>query len=159
PYMGEGPYLGEKDKFDLYIADSLATHQDLLLQHYGVTTKKPQRWNTIGRGALIFCVSAKDENLNNNDTGIHCCLLHNLGHNYVDGFRYYAYDLPVWLTEGFGHWAQRTVDPAWVNYCNVEGTNPLKQTGEGWPAEMRRILQRNRGSSLADLTRKNSFAE
>ncbi len=158
PYMGEGPYIGEKDKFDLYLAETLATYQDLLVQHYGVTTKKPQRWNTLGRGAMFFGLWSKDENLNS-DTAIHACLAHNLGHNYVDGYRYYAYDLPVWLTEGFGHWCQRAIDVEYVNYCNIEGTNPLKQTGAGWPADTRRLVMRDRAAPLAELTRKNSFAE
>ena len=158
PYMGEGPYLGEKDKYDLYLAETLATYQDLLVQHYGVTTKKPQRWNSINRGAMFFGLWSKEENLNS-DTAIHACLAHNLGHNYLDGYRYYAYDLPVWLTEGFGHWWQRAIDVECVNYCNIEGTNPLKQTGAGWPADTRRLVMRDRAAPVAELTRKNSFAE
>ena len=157
-YMGEGPYLGEKDKYDLYLAETLPQFQDFLMKYFGLGTRKPQRWNVIRRDAMFFGLWAKMDALIS-DTAVHCCLVHNLGHNYLDGFKHYSYDLPVWLTEGFGHWAQRAVDPAFVNYDNIEGSAPFRQNGEGWPAETRRIIQRGRAAPLADLTRKNSFAE
>jgi hypothetical protein len=157
-YMGEGRYLGEKEKFEIYLAETLAQYRDVVGGFFGLGTRKPQRWNLVQWDALWFGLWAQEPNLNS-DMAVYCCLVHNLAHNYLDGFKHYSYDLPVWLTEGLGHWAQRQVHPAYVNYDTIEGSAPFKQNGEGWPAEVRRILQRGRAANLADLGRRHSFAE
>jgi len=157
-YMGEGPYLGEKEKFEVYLAETLSQYRDVVGGFFGLGTRKPQRWNLIQHDALWFGLWAQEPNLNS-DIAVYCCLVHNLAHNYLDGFKHYSYDLPVWLTEGLGHWAQREVHPAYVNYDTIEGSAPFRQNGEGWPGDVRRLLIKGRAATLAELGRKHSFAE
>jgi hypothetical protein len=97
--------------------------------YLGRDSKFGQRWHFKDVGCLIFTIATEcDEGRLKHDTALHCSVAFNLSQNLLDGFRYYSYDLPVWIREGIGHWYERRVDPKWNSFDQTEGS----------PADMRK---------------------
>jgi hypothetical protein len=71
---------------------------------------------------LLFSMATEDNDFpRKHDTALHCSLVFNVGQNLLDGFRFYGYDLPVWIREGWGHWLGRRVDKKWNDFDQTEG--------------------------------------
>ena len=122
-YMGYGPYLGMRDKFLLLVTEKESTHRQYLKKFVGRDSKFPQRWHFTDASSLLFaCPTESDDFPLKHDTALHCALAFNVSQNLLDGFRYYAYDVPVWIKEGFGHWNSRRIDGKWSSFDQNEGS-------------------------------------
>lgn len=122
-YMGYGPYLGMKNKFLVLMIEKLGPYRQYLKDFVGRDQKYPQRWHFKESSCLLFAVSTECDDAHlKHDTAMHCALAFNVGQNLLDGFRYYSYDLPVWIREGFSHWMLRRVDPKWNQFDQNEGS-------------------------------------
>lgn len=140
-YMGYGPYLGMKDKFLVLVFEKTGPYQQYMKAYIGRDTKYPQRWHFKESSSILIAFAAEDEQFpRKHDTALHCSLAFNVSQNLLDGFRYYSYDLPVWLREGFGHWNERRVDPKWPNYDQNEGSIAEMKVIERWEPYCRNLL-------------------
>ena len=139
-YMGQGPYLGMKDKFLVLLVEKEGTYRDYLKHFIGRDSKYGQRWHCKDVGSLLFAVSAEsEEGRLKHDTAMHCTVAFNVGQNLLDGFRHYSYDLPVWIREGLGHWFERRVDPKWNSFDQNEGSPADMKTTWKWEPIARRL--------------------
>lgn len=121
-YMGFGPYFGMKDKFLVLVFEKQGPFQQYMKRFLGRDSKQPQRWHFTTVGSLLFTMPTESNEFpRKHDTALHCSLAFNVSINLFDGFRFYAYDVPVWLREGLGHWFDRRVDPKWNNFDQTEG--------------------------------------
>jgi len=154
PYMGEGRFLGMKDKYEVFLHKDMRAHLDLLKEHIGVSRKKPQMWHFTDRGALTVSIPAIDDL--RTDEHLHANVAHDLGHNFVCGFRHYSFDPPVWIVEGFAHWFEREICD-YDSFCSEEAAVADMYTGTDWKAGTLRILERGKAATLADLVHKKSF--
>lgn len=140
-YMGYGPYLGMRDKYLVLMLDKLGPYQQYMADFCGRQTKFPQRWHFKETSSLLFGVSLEcDGTPLKHDTAVHCSLAFNVGVNLLDGFRYYSYDLPVWIREGFAHWMLRRVDPHWNNFDQNEGSVAEMKTTWKWEPYVRNLV-------------------
>jgi hypothetical protein len=122
-YMGYGPYLGMRDKYLVLVTEKEATYRQYLKRFVGRNSKFPQRWHFTDASSLLFaCPIESNDFPLKHDTALHCALAFNVSQNLLDGFRYYAYDVPVWIKEGFGHWNSRRVDGKWPSFDQNEGS-------------------------------------
>lgn len=122
-YMGYGPYLGMKDKYLVLLFENMTSFQQYMTAYLGRTSKHGQRWHFKDVGCLIFTIATEcDEGRLKHDTALHCSVGFNLSQNLLDGFRYYNYDLPVWIREGVAHWYERNIDEKWNSYDQTEGS-------------------------------------
>lgn len=121
-YLGYGPYLGMKDKFLVLAFEKCASHQAYMKAYLGRDSPEPQRWHFKETSSILVTLGcdSKDFPLKH-DTALHCALAFNVSQNLLDGFRYYSYDLPVWIREGFGHWNWRRISPDWPSFDQNEG--------------------------------------
>lgn len=130
PYMGYGPYMGMKDKFLILVIEQQEPFLTYMRTYLGRNAKQPQRWHFTDSSSLLFtCTTESNEFPLVHDTALHCALYFNVSQNLLDAFRYYAYDIPVWIREGFGHWNSRRISGEWSNFDQNEGS----------VADMRRI--------------------
>jgi len=157
-YLGEGRYLGEKGKYEVFLFHAKAPFVDFMRTYTGMEHDRPHRHNFLKTDNLWFGCHTVDDQLNR-DLNLYSTLLHNLAQNFLDGYKHYSYDLPVWLTEGFAHFCERMATEEYVSYCFVESVSNFRQNGGGWPQEVRRRLGTGGVPSFADLSRKKSFAE
>jgi hypothetical protein len=120
-FMGYGPYLGMREKFLLLITEKGSTCIDYLKNFIGRDTKYGQRWHFIKSGVLLYAVGTTMEPRLKDDTALHSHLIHNVVHNLIDGYRSYAYDIPVWITEGLAHYFERRISEKFNSFCKDEG--------------------------------------
>lgn len=140
-YMGMGPFLGMKDKYNILMFEKLATHELYLNTFIGRNTKFPQRWHFKENGSLMLCVAEEcDDGRLKHDTAMHAAVIFNTAQLLLDGFRYYTYDLPVWIREGFGHYWSRRVSPRWPSFDQQEGGAALQNTKWNWAPYVRGMV-------------------
>ncbi|HEB52070.1 MAG TPA: hypothetical protein ENI87_02320 [bacterium] len=145
-YMGYGPYMGMKDKFLVFVVEKEGPFRQYMKKYLGRDSKFPQRWHFTDSSSLIFTCSTESNDFPlKHDTALHCALYFNVSQNLLDGFRYYSYDLPVWIKEGFGHWNARRIDGKWSNFDQNEGSiADMKQLSKWKPYARGMIANTNK---------------
>ena len=122
-YMGYGPYMGMKDKFLVLAIEKGGPYRQYMEKYLGRPSFYPQRWHFTDSSSILFtCPTESNEFPLKHDTALHCALAFNVSQNLLDGFRYYSYNLPVWIREGFGHWNSRRIDGKWPSFDQNEGS-------------------------------------
>lgn len=146
-YMGHGPFLGMKRKYEILIFERTSAFHDYLKNFVGRVTTFEQRWHFKEIGSLWFGVPIDGhEGKLKHDTALHQCLGHNLAHNMLDGFRHYSYDLPTWLTEGFAHWVERTICDKYMSYCQNEASLAEMKPEYKFKSIARKLLEGGKGT-------------
>ena len=158
PYRGEGPYVGQKGKFELIVLPTAADQVTLLKTHFGLTIERTQRWNALERDSLIVVTNLMENDLSD-DERIHGHVVFNLTHNLIDGFKHYSYDTPRWLNEGLGHFTERELNPRFNTYDASEGSVGMKVNKSNWDAEVRELVAAGKAPRVAELSALRTFAE
>ncbi len=105
-YMGEGPFLGMKQKYEVLVLPNEAAHLAFLMAEAGLPIRKSQRWHFIERCCISIICHAQQGRLRT-DQALHGHIAFNLAHNLLDGMNHYSYDTPVWYHEGLAHFMER----------------------------------------------------
>lgn len=122
-YMGYGPYMGMRDKFLVLVIEKAGPYRQYMEKYLGRPTFHPQRWHFVDSSSLLYtCPTESKEFPLKHDTALHCALAFNVSQNLLDGFRYYSYNLPVWIREGFSHWNSRRISGDWPSFDQNEGS-------------------------------------
>lgn len=159
-YMGYGPFLGMKDKYLVLLFEDMTTFQTYMKEYLGRDSKFGQRWHFKDVGCLIFTISTDcDERRLKHDTSLHCTLAFNVSQCLVDGFRYYNYDLPVWIREGVAHWFERRVDEKWNSFDQTEGSPADLRTTWKWKPLMRGMLGTDKVRSFSECYQWRDFGD
>ncbi|MFQ5747831.1 MAG: hypothetical protein ACE5H3_00040 [Planctomycetota bacterium] len=156
--LGLGPYLGEFDKYEVMLFQETGVYRDFMSRAWGLSYETPQRWNNIDRNCMWFGLSIKREEIHH-DMELYNNVLHSVSMNMLDGFYFYAYDIPVWIREGFAHWARRKNDERFDVFDTVEGSFEQERTVRRWAPEVRKLIAKDRAVSISSLLRRQSFAE
>ncbi|MBK8099405.1 MAG: hypothetical protein IPK26_20040 [Planctomycetes bacterium] len=109
--IGKGPYLGMHGKFCLLL---LPRRSDLAryLRHWGKReAEEPQAHHFFESNSLIFVTTQdiRTEGLST-ERALHCNIVYGMVRNFVGGYHGFAYDIPVWTSEGLGHWYRLRLD-------------------------------------------------
>jgi hypothetical protein len=157
PYMGEGRYLGEKEKYEILLHATSAAHKAFLVAYTGTQVPDSERWHFQERHAIHLSIPCVVEH--RREKGLLPHLVHGLSHVLLAGYKHYSYEAPLWLDEGLAHWLERGIDPESNTFDADEGT-AIPTLGESnWEAQTLRILARGKAEPLANLVRKKAFAE
>ena len=140
-YMGQGPYLGMKQKYLLLLFDREGPFLQYMQGYLGRKSLFGQRWHFKDISSLIYTVATDcDHGRLKHDTALHCNVAFNVAQNMLDGFRFYSYDLPVWMREGLGHWFERRVSPKWNSFDQTEGSPADMRSSWKWEPYTRKLL-------------------
>jgi len=140
-YMGQGPYLGMRDKYLVLLVEKEGTYKDYMKNYLGRDSKYGQRWHFKDASSLLYTVSTEsDDGRLKHDTTLHCNVAFNVSQNLLDGFRYYSYELPVWIKEGIGHWYERRVDPKYNTFDQNEGSPADNKKINTWEPYCRNLV-------------------
>ncbi|MCA8941263.1 MAG: hypothetical protein KDB80_01780 [Planctomycetes bacterium] len=151
PYMGQGPYLGQEGKYLLLMSESAESMNDYLKTYTGRDTEYGQRWNFKVPGSLIYGIATDMEKGRlKHDTALHANVVFNLTHNFIDGYRHYSYETPVWIREGLAHWFERQISPRWNTFNATEGSPADMKNTWKWEVETRKIIASNKFSPFAE---------
>ena len=157
-YFGMGPFLGMARKYEVLVMTSQASCSQWLLENYGIKTKFAQRWHEAERGALML-VTHLGEGGRRVDEALHAHLTYNLVQNYLNGYKHYSYDKPVWMLQGLAHWAERQVSRRYNNFDSGEGSAGERTTKENWEPPTRKLVAGEKAPSLGALIRMRSTGE
>jgi hypothetical protein len=137
-YMGEGPYLGQKGKYHVLVFDRERDYEEYLLAFTGRRAAGGQRENFKIIGSLAYFTATENEDARlKDDTALYCNLTFNTTHLFINGYKLYAYDLPVWIREGLAHWFERRVDPDFNSFTRSEGAAPITRAVSDWEPRVR----------------------
>lgn len=159
-YMGEGPYVGMAAKYMLMVTDKGTTYFDYLKNFTGQQTLFGQRWHYLKEGSLYYGVAADMyDGALRHDTALHGHLIFNVTINFIDGFRHYTYDLPVWIREGLGHWFQRQLSPKHNDFDQDE-SSPFKPLSKWkWKPYIRELLKGKKWSNFSETSQWRHFGD
>lgn len=158
PFMGDGRYLGEKEKFEVVLHSDRRTHQMFTRDAMGVTATDAVRWHFKTPHKLSMSLPAVDSDLRF-DRFLLAHEAHCLSHAFLCAYKHFSYDPPVWLDEGLAHALEREVNPEMNTFDNEEGAS-ARRTGEtNWTEVARRLIANGKATPLAELVRKNTFGE
>ena len=158
PYFGEGPYLGEKDKFEVLVLPTASDQVGFMLPQFGLAIKRTQRWNIIERDCLLVVTNLMENELRN-DMQLHGHLVFNLAINFLDAFKHYSYETPCWIREGLAHSMEREIDPKFNTFDSSEGGQSVKVNKENWNAEVKQLIAAGKAPRVAELTALKTYAE
>jgi len=157
-YMGEGPYLGQKGKYEVLILPSEAASASFLKQQFGLSIKKTQRWNVIPRDTLVL-VTHIGQGSFKLDSALHGHLTFNLAINFLDGYKHYSYESAIWLREGLGHFMERKIDPRYNTFDSSEGSLAEMTKKSDWQAETKKMVRGDKAPRMAELINLKSYGE
>ncbi len=157
-YMGMGPYLGQKGKFELLILPTGAAVKQFLSDNFGLQVEGTQRWNVKERDALLLVIPAEAGSARR-DTGLHCHVVFNLTTNFIDGYKHYSYELPVWLREALAHAMEREIDPRFNSFTYSEGAAGERVTKTDWLAETRKLVRTAAAPTMAELVNISAYGD
>lgn len=158
PYWGEGPFVGQKGKFEFLVLPTASDQKGFLKEQFGLSLARTQRWNVLERDSLIV-VTNTEENELHTDEQIHGHMVFNLAINLLDAFKHYSYDTPCWLREGLGHFMEREINPRFNTFDASEGSLGVRVNKTNWDIEVRDLVAADRAPRLAELSTLKTFSE
>jgi len=151
-FMGYGKYLGMQEKYLLLVTEKAATCTDYLKSFIGRDVTFGQRWHFIKTGALLYAVGSEMYGGKyKDDTAMHAHLEHNIVHNFIDGYRSYSYDTPVWITEGLAHWFERRINERTNSFCRDEGAEMNPPSQWNWKPDVRSAVSAGKYRPFAEM--------
>lgn len=158
PYMGAGPYLGERDKFELLLHSNRATHRLFTREVLGITVTDALRWHFSPQHKMFASIPAEDSDLRD-DRWLVPHTAHLLSHLFLCGYKDFGYDPPIWLDEGLAHAFERAIEPRSTTIDGDEGGGPHRGDHQDWTDADRRLVRRKKATPIAVLLRKTSFSD
>ena len=158
PYWGEGPYLGQKGKYELLIMPSEGDLVAYLSEQFGVQSKKTNRWNVVEVDTISVTMQLRDADLKK-DPALHGHVAFNLAHNLLDGFKHYSYDTQIWLHEGLAHYFEREINPKFNSFDSGEGSEGVMSKKEDWDKEVLLLVRGDKAPRMAELASIKNYAD
>lgn len=153
-YLGEGPYLGMREKFSVLIVHRHADMARYTKMCVGVEWSDSLRLTFTRHGGLGACLSETgDDGIQFDDTALHAHLTYNIAVNLVQGYRTHGHELPAWLTHGIAHWYSRHVSPSHPIFERHLGTHADDRRGRftSWGEYASRLIRRGALDPLEPL--------
>jgi hypothetical protein len=157
-YMGEGPYVGQKGKYEILILPNEASCFGFLKHYFGLPIKRTQRWNVIPRDTLTVAIHVEQGSLKD-EYALYGHVAFNLAIMLLDGYKHYSYDMPVWIREGLAHFLEREVNPKHNTFDSSEGAVAEMTNKENWRAEVKKMVATGEAVRMAELINLKSYAE
>jgi hypothetical protein len=157
-YWGEGPYVGQREKFEMLILPSEASHVMFLKNQFGLLIRETQRWNMIDRDALTVIMHTGAGGLRD-DGALHGHVAFNLTINLLDGYQHYSYETPIWIREGLAHYVEREISPEFNTFDSSEGAVADKTSKSKWEPEVKKLLATGKAPRMAELINLKGYAE
>ncbi len=158
PFMGDGKFLGEKDKFEVVIHANRASHKSFTKEFTGTEVTDSLRWHFPKIHKLLVSVPAEDSDLKE-DRWLFAHCAHNLSHAFLCAYKHFSYDPPIWLDEGLAWAMEKEVEPTSQTTDGEEGSmRDTKGPKDPW-AEAKRVAASAKAPTLAELMYAKNFGD
>jgi hypothetical protein len=158
PYMGDGRFLGERDKFEVVLHGTRSSHKLFTAGFTGVQVTDSLREHLRPAHKMLVSIPAEDADLKR-DRGLFPHIAHNLSHLFLCAYKHFSYDPPIWLDEGLAHALEKEIDPESTTTDGEEGTlRDTKGPSDWWEAS-RKLAASGKAANFAQLLHTKSFSE
>lgn len=157
-YRGEGPYMGQKGKYEVLILPGEGDLVAYLTDQFGLHTRQTNRWNVMARDSIAVTIHLRHADLKK-DTALHGHVAFNLAHNLLDGYEHYSYETPIWIHEGLAHLFEREISPKYNSFDSGEGATAVETTKSNWEAEVKKLVKAKKVPRMAELIAIKSYAD
>ena len=141
PYMGNGRYLGEAEKFEVIVHASSVTHGVWTFEHMGTAVTGSLRWHFRDPHKMSASVPASDPDLKK-DRWLWPHIAHDLGHMFLAAYKHNSYDPPVWLDEGLALYLEREAEPESITTEGEEGSLNEHIGHSDWKPELAKLVKK-----------------
>ncbi len=152
PYMGEGPYLGEKQKFELVLHARRETHLAWCEILCGARVQDALRWHAPGAHKMVASIPAEDGDLRQ-ERWLWPHVAHNVAHLVSCAYKHFSYEPPSWLDEGLALVLEKEIEPESRTFEGEEGALKEDHWPADYPAAARKLLAQQKLPSFAELLR------
>jgi hypothetical protein len=137
-YLGEGPYLGQPEKYLVVLTHKALSAGTYTRAFHGVAASDSTRHNHVDQGALAVVVADEfAEKTLRDDRNLHSHVVYLVCHNLVDGYKFYWQTIPAWLSEGIPLWFGRQVHPKFLNFAGTDTTGSTVLEAHEWERRVR----------------------
>ena len=158
PFMGNGKYLGEKEKFDVVVHSTRSTHYLFTKEFCGAQVTETLRWHFKDPHKLLLSVPAEDPDLKK-DKWLWPHVVHNLSHVMFCAYKHFSYDPPIWIDEGLALAMEKEVEPESTTHEGEEGSLRETKGPKDFALAAKRLVGTTKVRSLAELTEVKEFGE
>ena len=149
-YMGDGPYLGEREKFEVVLHADRLDHMDFTEWQRGIRANDTVRWHNREPSKLIVSMPCVDGDLRQ-DRWLWPHLAHNMAHMLLDGYKFFAYDPPLWMAEGLALWFEKRIEPESWTRDGGEGVFFEPDRSKDWAEDARKLVRKKDHTSMIKL--------
>ncbi|MCC6405980.1 MAG: hypothetical protein IT453_02355 [Planctomycetes bacterium] len=157
-YMGEGPFLGHKGKFEVLLVPAEAACATYLNGEFGLTTKLSQRWHITNKDTLSVVIHTTQGQLRE-DMALHGHIGFNLAINMLDAYKHYSYDTPIWIREGLGHFMEREIETKYNTFDSSEGSIAAMTAKAKWEPEVKKLIAAGEAPRMAELVNMKDYSD
>jgi hypothetical protein len=158
PFMGDGKFLGEKQKFEVVLHSSRTTHNLFTKEFSGAQVTGALRWHFPTTHKMLASIPCEDPDLKK-DRWLFPHVVHNLSHLYFCAYKHFSYDPPTWLDEGIALAMEKEIDPRSATNEGEEGTYRDRIAPPDWPAQVRKMISGGDHWKMANLMRIREVGE
>lgn len=139
--LGDGPYLGQRQKFTMLLLERAASLGDYTAAYHGQATTGPKRFFDLPFGTAFFgATAAADSEMIGEEESTAVLVDYHLAHNLYTSYLGSRHTLPVWLADGLAHKHARAVSPRvpiFSTTAEVMALAPYSEWHQRWPALLR----------------------
>ncbi len=150
PFMGDGKYLGERDKFELILHQSRSTHALFTKDLAGVTVTGALRYHVPKRHKMLASIPCEDADLKK-DPQLFAHVGHVLSHLLLCAYKHFSYDPPLWLDEGLALYLEKELDPNSTTNEGEEGMYTDTQGPREWVSAARKLVAAGKGVGVTQM--------
>jgi len=157
-FMGDGLYLGEREKFEILTHGDRKTHSLFTEDNMGARATDALRWHFKDPHRLAVSIAAVDDLISDKYLFPH--VIHNATHLWFCAYKHFSFDPPVWLDEGLAHYLELdTSKDLNITFCSDEGAGPERERARDYLSGAKTLIDKNKATSLAELLRRGTFAD
>ena len=153
-YMGEGPYMGQKNKFVVLLTTKKSTLHRFAQRWCdgNFTPESPIAHNFQQAGCLIYGTSPElADGYFHEDARLHTNLAFGVAVNMVLGYKGYMFDTPVWIKEGIAHHYVVEVDDRYHNFSFIKDQFPNEKKLWKWEPRVRKLVKNEATMPMATI--------
>lgn len=156
PFMDDGAYLGEKQKFEIVWHSNRRTHQMYTKSVMGGSATDALRWHLSPQHRLLASIPAEDGDLRT-DEYLLPHSVHLMSHLFLCAYKHFSYDPPIWLDEGLAHVMEREINPISTTLDGDEGSGPNRGGHRDWFVKEAKLAKSGKAPTFAAMLRWNAF--
>lgn len=136
--LGQGPYLGQHGKFCLLVLPRRSDLGRFLRRFCGRISDDPVSHHAVRSRSMLFVTTpdVRSKGLST-ERALHCNIVYGTIVNFVQGYRGFTYEIPVWNVEGLAHWYRLRLDPKYNTIANLVETQWGLLQDADWPQKAR----------------------